>query len=30
LDYDGTIARDDRFDPSVLDAIAETRRRGMR
>ncbi len=29
LDYDGTIARDDRLDPSVLDAIAEARRRGI-
>jgi hydroxymethylpyrimidine pyrophosphatase-like HAD family hydrolase len=29
LDYDGTIARDDRVDPSVLDAIAETRRRDI-
>jgi hydroxymethylpyrimidine pyrophosphatase-like HAD family hydrolase len=29
LDYDGTIARDDRVDPSVLDAIAEARRRGI-
>jgi hydroxymethylpyrimidine pyrophosphatase-like HAD family hydrolase len=29
LDYDGTIARDDRADPSVLDAIAEARRRGI-
>jgi hydroxymethylpyrimidine pyrophosphatase-like HAD family hydrolase len=30
LDYDGTIARDDRLDPSVRDAIAEARRRGVR
>jgi hydroxymethylpyrimidine pyrophosphatase-like HAD family hydrolase len=29
LDYDGTIARDDRVEPSVLDAIAEARRRGI-
>jgi hydroxymethylpyrimidine pyrophosphatase-like HAD family hydrolase len=29
LDYDGTIARDDRVDPSVLDAIAEARRRSI-
>ena len=29
LDYDGTIARDDRVDPSVLDGIAEARRRGI-
>ena len=29
LDYDGTIARDDRIDPSVLDAIADVRRRGI-
>lgn len=29
LDYDGTIARDDRLEPSVLDAIAEARRRGI-
>jgi len=29
LDYDGTIARDDRVDPSVLDAIADARRRGI-
>ena len=29
LDYDGTIARDDRLDPSVLDAIADARRRGV-
>jgi hydroxymethylpyrimidine pyrophosphatase-like HAD family hydrolase len=27
LDYDGTIARNDRPDASVRDAIAETRRR---
>ena len=30
LDYDGTIARDDRLDPSVRDAIAEARRRGVK
>ena len=29
LDYDGTVARDDRLDPSVRDAIAEARRRGI-
>lgn len=29
LDYDGTIARDDRLDPSVRDAIADARRRGI-
>jgi hydroxymethylpyrimidine pyrophosphatase-like HAD family hydrolase len=29
LDYDGTIARDDRLDPSVLDAIANARRHGI-
>lgn len=29
LDYDGTITRDDRPDPSVLDAMAEARRRGI-
>ena len=29
LDYDGTIARDDRLDPSVLDSITEARRRGV-
>jgi hydroxymethylpyrimidine pyrophosphatase-like HAD family hydrolase len=29
LDYDGTIARHDRVDPSVLDAIADARRRGI-
>jgi hydroxymethylpyrimidine pyrophosphatase-like HAD family hydrolase len=29
LDYDGTIARDDQLDPSVLDAIADARRRGI-
>jgi hydroxymethylpyrimidine pyrophosphatase-like HAD family hydrolase len=29
LDYDGTIARDDRVDASVLDAITEARRRGV-
>ena len=29
LDYDGTIARDDRIDPSVLDAIAHARRVGI-
>lgn len=29
LDYDGTIARDDRLDPSVRDAIAEARTRGV-
>ena len=29
LDYDGTIARDDRIDASVLDAITLARRRGI-
>jgi hydroxymethylpyrimidine pyrophosphatase-like HAD family hydrolase len=29
LDYDGTTARDDRLDPSVRDAIANARRRGI-
>ena len=29
LDYDGTIARDDRLDPGVLDAIGMARRRGV-
>ncbi len=29
LDYDGTIAHDDRVDPSVLDAIADARQRGI-
>jgi hypothetical protein len=29
LDYDRTIARDDRVDPFVRDAIAESRRRGI-
>ncbi len=29
LDYDGTIAHDDRADRSVRDAIAEARRRGI-
>jgi hydroxymethylpyrimidine pyrophosphatase-like HAD family hydrolase len=29
LDYDGTIARDDRLDRSVRDAIADARRRGV-
>lgn len=29
LDYDGTIARHDRLDPSVLDAIATARTRGI-
>ena len=29
LDYDGTIAQDDRLDPAVRDAIAEARRRGI-
>ena len=29
LDYDGTAARDDRLDPSVRDAIADARRRGI-
>lgn len=29
LDYDGTIARGDRLDPSVRDAIADARRRGI-
>ena len=28
LDFDGTIARDDRLDPSVRDAIADARRVG--
>jgi HAD superfamily hydrolase (TIGR01484 family) len=30
LDYDGTIARDDRLDPAVREAIAEARRRGVK
>lgn len=30
LDYDGTIARDDRLDPAVLAAIVAVRRRGVR
>jgi hypothetical protein len=29
LDYDGTIARGDRLDPSVRDAIADARRMGV-
>jgi hypothetical protein len=29
LDYDGTIARDDRIDPRVRDAIADARTRGI-
>ena len=29
LDYDGTIARNDRVPPSVLDAIADARRRNV-
>ena len=29
LDYDGTIAHGDRLDPSVLDAIAAARTRGI-
>lgn len=29
LDYDGTIARDDRLDPAVRDAIAFARERGI-
>ena len=29
LDYDGTIARNDRLDPGVLDAIGIARRRGV-
>jgi hypothetical protein len=29
LDYDGTIARNDRLDASVRDAIADARRRGV-
>lgn len=29
LDYDGTIARDDRLDPAIRDAIAMTRARGV-
>ena len=29
LDYDGTIARNDRLDPDVLDAIGIARRRGV-
>ena len=30
LDYDGTIARNDRADPSVLEAIASARSRGIK
>jgi hydroxymethylpyrimidine pyrophosphatase-like HAD family hydrolase len=30
LDYDGTIARGDRAEPSVVDAIAVARRRGVK
>jgi HAD superfamily hydrolase (TIGR01484 family) len=30
LDYDGTIAHDDRLNPAVRDAIARARRRGIR
>ena len=30
LDYDGTIARDDRLDPAVRIAIVEARRRGVK
>ncbi|HZL93270.1 MAG TPA: HAD-IIB family hydrolase, partial [Vicinamibacterales bacterium] len=29
LDYDGTIARDDRLEPTVREAIAEARHRGV-
>ena len=29
LDYDGTITRDDRPNPSMIDAIADARRRGI-
>jgi hydroxymethylpyrimidine pyrophosphatase-like HAD family hydrolase len=29
LDYDGTIAEGDRLDPSVRDAIADARTRGI-
>lgn len=29
LDYDGTIARGDQVDPSILDAVADARRRGI-
>src|SRR5687768_16389910 len=29
LDYDGTIARDDRLDPAIRDAIARIRARGV-
>jgi hydroxymethylpyrimidine pyrophosphatase-like HAD family hydrolase len=29
LDYDGTIARDDRLDAAMTDAIADARRRGI-
>jgi hydroxymethylpyrimidine pyrophosphatase-like HAD family hydrolase len=29
LDYDGTIARDDVLDPSIRDAIAAARSRGI-
>ena len=30
LDYDGTIARDDRLDPTVREAIAQARGRGVK
>lgn len=30
LDYDGTVASDDRLDPSVREAITEARRRGIK
>ena len=30
LDYDGTVARDDRLDPAVREAITEARRRGIK
>jgi hydroxymethylpyrimidine pyrophosphatase-like HAD family hydrolase len=30
LDYDGTIARHDRLDPAVLDAIGMAHRLGVR
>ena len=29
LDYDGTITRNDRPDPSVLSAVADARRRNV-
>ena len=29
LDYDGTIARDDKMDPAVRAAIADARERGI-